>query len=107
MSALCCGGAIVSANCCQNIVVHGRPSWFRRIRAVVEWTVPCVMMALVPKCPMCVATYVALWTGIGISISAAGLLRKLLIVFCIASLVYLTVRQLGRQILIRKKEHSS
>jgi hypothetical protein len=54
------------------------------------------VLALVPKCPACVAGYVALATGVGISISAAAYLRTSAIVLCTGGLVYLTGRQVLR-----------
>jgi hypothetical protein len=47
-----------------------------------------------PKCPICVAAYVALFTGVGISVSTARLIQIFMLVFCLISLAYLAVRQL-------------
>jgi hypothetical protein len=33
------------------------------------------LWAIVPKCPMCLAAHVALWSGLGLSLAAATLLR--------------------------------
>jgi hypothetical protein len=35
---------------------------------------------------MCVAGYVAVWTGVGISVPAAARIRTLLIVLCVTSI---------------------
>jgi len=45
---------------------------------------------------MCVAAYVALATGIGISLPAATYLRTSLIVSCVASLIFIAARRLWR-----------
>ncbi len=49
--------------------------------------------ALMPKCPMCVAAYVALWTGLGLSLAAAAYLRWSLLLVSAAVLVYLIMKR--------------
>jgi hypothetical protein len=44
-----------------------------------------------PKCPLCVAAYVALWTGVGLSLAAATFLREGLLFGSGAVLLYLVV----------------
>ena len=56
------------------------------------WIVPGVGLALIPKCPICVAGYVAALTGLGISIPMAGRLRWGLIVLCVVALVVVAAR---------------
>jgi hypothetical protein len=65
----------------------------RRGIGLVEWLAPAAMLALMPKCPMCVAAYVAIATGVGISVSTATYLRIGLIGVCIAALTYLAWRK--------------
>lgn len=56
-----------------------------------------IALALVPKCPMCVAGYVALFTGIGISTASAGWLRAGLIAMCLAILALFCWKSLRRK----------
>jgi hypothetical protein len=57
-----------------------------------KWALPGVVLAVMPKCPACVAAYVALFTGVGISVSAASYLRWGALALSIATLSYLVMR---------------
>jgi len=52
---------------------------------------------LVPKCPACLAAYVTLWTGLGLSLATATYLRWMLLFLCVASLLFLIVKRLDRK----------
>jgi hypothetical protein len=58
------------------------------------WVVPGVTLALLPKCPACVAAYVALATGVGVSFSTAAYLRTLVVVVCVSLLVFVAMRRI-------------
>ena len=84
--------------CCRDKTPAGaaghRPaSWLRRGGEIAGWIVPSATLALMPKCPVCVAAYLALATGIGISLPTASYLRATLVVLCVASLVFIAARQ--------------
>src|SRR5918996_647847 len=64
----------------------------RRAADLVGWIVPGAVLALVPKCPVCFAAYIALWTGIGLSISAAIYLRVSIVVLCVGLILFLGAR---------------
>lgn len=57
------------------------------------WLAPSAALALMPKCPACLAAYIALATGVGLSFPAAAQIRSLLIVACVASLALLAIHR--------------
>jgi hypothetical protein len=70
----------------------------RRAVDLIGWIVPSAILALVPKCPMCFAAYIALWTGIGLSFSAAIYVRASVLVVCVGLIVFLAARNVRRLI---------
>jgi hypothetical protein len=48
-----------------------------------------------PKCPACLAAYVAVWTGLGLSLTTATWLRGALLFACVASLLFVFVKQVN------------
>jgi hypothetical protein len=73
-----------------------RRMFARSCRDIVGWLIPSAILALMPKCPACLAAYLAIGTGFGLSFSAATQLRTSLLILCFASLLYLAVRFLCR-----------
>jgi hypothetical protein len=68
------------------------PKLLRHLRGAVEWLTPGAALILLPKCPMCLAAYIAAGTGLGLSASTATCLREILVVLCTASLAYLSLK---------------
>ena len=66
----------------------------RRSGEIAGWIVPGAILALLPKCPMCLAAYLMMATGISISVEAAVSLRAFLLVVSVSSLVLLGRRHI-------------
>jgi hypothetical protein len=50
-----------------------------------------------PKCPVCLAAYVALWTGVGLSFGAAAYVRWTLLSLSGAALLCLIARRFAKR----------
>jgi hypothetical protein len=64
----------------------------RRTRGAVAFALPSIALALLPKCPMCIAAWVAIGGGLGVSLSTAAHLRTALVWACWSVLVLLAAR---------------
>ena len=84
------------SDCCDVASDRKTPSLLQRVREIFAWVVPSAILALLPKCPACLAAYVALWTGLGLSLSTATYLQWAMLLLCVASLLFLIVKRLGR-----------
>ena len=82
-----------SGSCCQqnsNAAVAGRSS-ARAVGRAAKWIVPGVVLAAMPKCPLCLAAYVVLFTGCGITLAAASFAWWFVAASCIGVLAYLAL----------------
>jgi hypothetical protein len=101
------GTHVNTHHCCEGAASESRPGPFlasatdggtrlpalaRRYLAIAAWMVPSAILALLPKCPACLAAYIAIGTGAVLSVSTAMYLRILLVILCVASLSYLAAR---------------
>jgi hypothetical protein len=78
----------------------------RRTRGAAAFALPSIALALVPKCPMCIAAYLAIGGGLGISLSTAAHLRTALVWLCWSVLVLLAARaamRFGRRPIFSKR----
>ena len=78
---------------------------WRRGAGIAGWLLPSATLILLPKCPICIAMYVALFSGVGISVTTASTFRTGLIILCTGVLVGLALKALGR--LAYRKKHSA
>jgi len=87
----CCSTAAGAARGSSHKAADGKshsPSVRQRRFAWAKCSLPTLILALLPKCPACFAAYVALGTGISLSVAAASVLRAALIGMCVATLVW-------------------
>ena len=70
----------------------------RRSGEIAGWIIPGAILALLPKCPMCLTAYVAIWTGIRLSFSAATHLRVALVILCVGLILFVAARNARRLI---------
>jgi hypothetical protein len=75
--------------CCKN---SRSRAFGRRCVDVFTWFIPGAILAILPKCPMCLAAYVAVWTGIGLSLSVATQLRALLLTLSVGLILFMVAR---------------
>jgi hypothetical protein len=103
-------------NKCPLCELHSAPTpedvkppagFFRRAWRGTQWIFPAALLALMPKCPLCVVAYVALFSGIGISVSTARWIQILMLALCLGSSAYLAVRFWRRRALARALPVSS
>ena len=69
----------------------------RRFSEGAASALPAAALVLLPKCPACLAVWLAAGTGIGISAAAASRLRGGLVVFCVLALCVSAARLVWRQ----------
>ncbi len=79
--------------CCRSRALKSEDSdskWTSVVRRALSWIVPSVVLAALPKCPLCLAAYVALFTGFGISLAAAKFAWWAIGISCLVALVYVS-----------------
>ena len=78
------------------VETDGKKRLARRTGGAASWALPGMALALVPKCPMCIAAYLAIGGGLGVSLSTATQLRTALVWLCWSILALLTARLVMR-----------
>jgi hypothetical protein len=87
--------------CCQKATQGGGndpepASRLRRRGEFAGWIISSTTLVLLPKCPACVAAYVMLFSGLGISVASAAHLRTSLLILGLAVLLCLGLNRLCR-----------
>jgi hypothetical protein len=70
-----------------------------------SWILPSAILVLMPKCPVCLAAYIALGAGIGLSLPSAENLRVGALAFSGAVLSALVIRLAARSQVCRARLH--
>lgn len=93
---------------CHRDSAHETSRGHRLSRAVIEslgWLGSGLALVIVPKCPACLAAYVAMISGVGISSAMAAGLRSGWIFFCVLALAVLLVRSVRRFVARQPQSH--
>ncbi|QDT71888.1 hypothetical protein [Lacipirellula limnantheis] len=93
----CCGVAAASSDSPAPLRQRNASLSHRAIE-LAGWLIPGTLLAFFPKCPLCVAGYVALATGLGMSLTAATYLCWALLAACLASLALMASRVFARRL---------
>jgi hypothetical protein len=65
------------------------------------------LLVLLPKCPMCIAAYLTLWTGASMAMPVATHLRPMMAILFLASAFLLAVRWAAARTVRRKEREVS
>ena len=85
------------SHCCESASSGKSKPLTPKVREFVAWLLPCAVLVFAPKCPACLAAYLGLWTGFGLSLITATYLRWAILLLCVASLLFLAVNRLSRR----------
>ena len=91
MNGRCCEADPKSPGCDEGAATRSPRQSFI---GLAGWVVPGTILAIMPKCPACLAAYVAVGTGVALSATVAASLRMALIALSLAWLSYLGVRRI-------------
>ena len=86
---------MTNGQCCTG----GRPSrrFARRLAGAAASVLPGTVLALLPKCPVCLAAWLTAITGAGVSAGAAARLRGLVAVFCAVAVAVAATQMIRRR----------
>ena len=73
----------MSGQCCVGGTASCRLA--RRLSMAAASILPGAVLVLLPKCPLCLAAWLTVATGVGFSAAGAVWVRGMLVVFCVAA----------------------
>lgn len=82
----------MTRRCCTGGGIPRRVA--RRLSAAAATLLPGAVLVLLPKCPLCLAAWLTVLTGVGVSAATAARLRGISIVFCIAAVAICVVQSI-------------
>jgi hypothetical protein len=82
-------------NCCKVQTGRQPRGWWQSASGCVGSG---TLLVLLPKCPVCIAAYLTLWTGAGAAMPVATHLRPVLAILFFASVLLLAVRSVAARI---------
>jgi len=85
----------MNGHCCTGGRARGR--LVRRLSTGAASILPGAALLLLPKCPLCLAAWLTLVTGVGFSAAGAAWLRGTVLVFWIAAVALATAAILRRR----------
>jgi hypothetical protein len=96
MSAQTCCKAASNNNNIPVKNIQRPPGIIKRFIKTLGKIMPGVVLVLMPKCPLCIAYYITVVTGTGVSFTTAKYLRTTLLLLCISSLAYIAITYLQK-----------
>ena len=93
----CCGKETSECSKKDNEQINrltDKTGFLKRFLNFFRWMFTGSVIILLPKCPFCLAAYIAMATGIGLSFSVASFIRILLVILCIVSLSSFAARRI-------------
>jgi|HubBroStandDraft_6_1064221.scaffolds.fasta_scaffold663121_2 hypothetical protein len=81
-------GTQSSTECPASPIARSRGAW-----EIAAGTLSLAVWVLMPKCPVCLTAYVALWTGLGLSFTAATSIRWALLAASGLLMLYVVVKR--------------
>jgi hypothetical protein len=85
----------MTGQCCMRGRASRRlaPRLYRAAASIL----PAAVLALMPKCPLCLAAWLTVATGIGFSAAGAAWVRGIIVVFCVAAVALATAPIIRRR----------